>query len=84
MKLPSKSVLLWIFAIIFTILVAEYQKMTGPTYPVKGKLMINNREINYSLYALPKIRKMQKSALISLIKPLLVALNINAIKAMIL
>jgi hypothetical protein len=49
MKFPSKSVLLWIFAIIFTIVVAEYQKMTGPTYPVKGKVMLNNREIKYTL-----------------------------------
>ena len=49
MKLPSKSVLYWIFAVIFTIAVAEYQKMTGPTYPVKGRVTLNKKIIKYKL-----------------------------------
>lgn len=49
MKLPSKSVFYWIFAVIFTLAVAEYQKMTGPTYPVRGKVTLNNKEITYKL-----------------------------------
>jgi hypothetical protein len=49
MKLPSKSVLYWIFAVIFTVMVAEYQKMTGPTYPVKGNVTLNNQNIKYQL-----------------------------------
>jgi len=49
MKLPNRSVLYWVFAVIFTIIVAEYQKMTGPTYPVKGKIILNNQQINYEL-----------------------------------
>lgn len=44
-----KSVLWWIFAVIFTIVAANYQKMTGPTYPVKGKVNFSNQEIRYEL-----------------------------------
>ena len=44
-----KNTLWWVFAVIFTIAIAEYQKMTGPTYPVKGKATINNTEIKYKL-----------------------------------
>lgn len=44
-----KTTLWWVFAVIFTIVIAEYQKMTGPTYPVRGKVMLNNKEIKYKL-----------------------------------
>lgn len=44
-----KATLWWIFAVIFTLAAAEYQKMTGPTYPVKGKTILDNREIKYEL-----------------------------------
>jgi hypothetical protein len=44
-----KTTLWWVFAVIFTIVIAEYQKMTGPTYPVSGKTTINNKEIKYKL-----------------------------------
>lgn len=44
-----KTTLWWVFAVIFTIAIAEYQKMTGPTYPVRGKVMLNNKEIKYKL-----------------------------------
>jgi hypothetical protein len=44
-----KAVLWWIFAVVFTMVAAEYQKMTGPTYPVKGKTTVNNQEITYKL-----------------------------------
>ena len=49
MSLAWKSFLWWIFAVVFTIVAAEYQKMTGPTYPVKGKTTLNNQEIKYKL-----------------------------------
>lgn len=45
----KKYSLFWIFAIYFTVFAAEYQKMTGPTYPVSGKVTLNNNEINYKL-----------------------------------
>jgi hypothetical protein len=44
-----KATLWWIFAILFTIAIALYQKMTGPTYPVSGKVTLNNKEIKYKL-----------------------------------
>lgn len=44
-----KSTFWWIFAIIFTIVIAIYQRKTGPTYPVSGKVMLNQKEIKYKL-----------------------------------
>ena len=44
-----KSVLLWIFAFIFTVFIAAYQRMTGPTYPMGGKVTISGEVIKYSL-----------------------------------
>jgi hypothetical protein len=66
MKVPSKSVLYWIFAVVFTVLVAEYQKMTGPTYPVKGKVVLNKQEIKYQLI---RTAENEANAKISLIVP---------------
>jgi len=44
-----KSLWIWLFAIVFTLAIAVYQKMTGPTYPVTGKVVINKNEIKYRL-----------------------------------
>lgn len=44
-----KSTLLWIFAVLFTIGIAVYQRVTGPTYPVKGSVEIGNHKIDYKL-----------------------------------
>jgi len=44
-----KSTLWWIFAIFFTAGIASYQRMTGPTYPVHGKAIVNQQEIKYKL-----------------------------------
>lgn len=49
MKVSLKSVLWWVFAVVFTVLMARYQKMTGPTYPVSGKVTLNNTTYKYSL-----------------------------------
>jgi hypothetical protein len=40
---------LWILAFLLTISAAVYQRMTGPTYPVRGKSVINSTEIKYRL-----------------------------------
>ena len=40
---------LWIIAILITISSAVYQRLTGPTYPVRGKVQINNTEISFKL-----------------------------------
>jgi len=49
MNTTFKAVLWWIFAVIFTMAAAVYQKRTGPTYPVEGKTAINGQEISYKL-----------------------------------
>ncbi len=49
MSYKMKSILFWIFAVIFTISIAVYQRMTGPTYPKKGSVTIDNMVVNYKL-----------------------------------
>jgi len=49
MNSTLKSTLWWIFAVFFTIAMARYQKMTGPTYPVSGKTTLKGKEIKYIL-----------------------------------
>jgi hypothetical protein len=44
-----KSALLWIFALIFTLIIVIYQRATGPTYPQKGKVELNGVEYKYKL-----------------------------------
>ncbi len=44
-----KSILLWFFAIIFTLAIAVYQRMTGPTYPVRGHTEIGSQSVKYRL-----------------------------------
>ena len=45
----KKSILLWLIAFIFTVLTAVYQRMTGPTYPVSGEVIIEGKPIQYKL-----------------------------------
>ena len=51
MKMNStlKSVFIWFFAVVFTLASAIYQKMTGPTYPVRGHAEIAGQEVKYRL-----------------------------------
>jgi hypothetical protein len=49
MSYKTKSILLWIFAIVFTLGIATYQRMTGPTYPKKGSITIAEKEIKFKL-----------------------------------
>jgi hypothetical protein len=44
-----QSVLFWILAVVITILTAYYQRVTGPTYPVSGKVSLNAKTISYTL-----------------------------------
>lgn len=44
-----KNALIWIFAFVFTVAIAAYQRMTGPTYPVRGKVEIASNTIKYQL-----------------------------------
>lgn len=45
----KRSVLFWILAVIITLLSAYYQRVTGPTYPLSGKISIDNKDIKYHL-----------------------------------
>ena len=45
----SRSVLFWVIAIVITVLSAYYQRVTGPTYPLSGKILIDNEQIDYHL-----------------------------------
>jgi hypothetical protein len=44
-----KSTLLWLFTFLFTAGIAVYQRMTGPTYPVGGKVTLNENVVKYKL-----------------------------------
>jgi hypothetical protein len=49
MALDKKSVGWWVFAVLFTLSIAYYQRTTGPTYPIRGKISINNQVLKYKL-----------------------------------
>jgi hypothetical protein len=44
----KKSVILWIIAILLTIALAVYQRVTGPTYPVSGSVEFAGSNIEYT------------------------------------
>jgi hypothetical protein len=45
----KRSVLFWIIAVVVTLISLVYQRITGPTYPVSGKVVINGKTIAYKL-----------------------------------
>jgi len=45
----KQSVWLWIFAVVFTVFIAYYQRLTGPTHPIKGKIELSGKEYKYKL-----------------------------------
>lgn len=44
-----RKVLFWFLAFIITAASAVYQRMTGPTYPVRGKAELSSGEVRYRL-----------------------------------
>lgn len=44
-----KKIAFWIIAALITVSSAVYQRLTGPTYPIKGKTMIDDSEIAFKL-----------------------------------
>lgn len=62
----NKTIWLWIFSIIFTAGVAIFQRMTGPTYPVKGKVTLDNNVIRFKL---PTTSDMEEGELIKVNVP---------------
>lgn len=43
----TRSVLFWILAVIITILSAVYQRVTGPTYPLSGTVMLDGKAVPF-------------------------------------
>ncbi|MBD3414789.1 MAG: hypothetical protein GF421_10210 [Candidatus Aminicenantes bacterium] len=44
-----RKFLFWLLALVITVSVLVYQRMTGPTYPIQGKVNLDNTEISYQL-----------------------------------
>lgn len=45
----STSILLWVLAVVLTLVISVYQRMTGPTYPLRGTETFKGKEISYRL-----------------------------------
>ena len=45
----KRTILFWILAIVITLVSAYYQRVTGPTYPLSGKINLDGKEISYKL-----------------------------------
>lgn len=45
----GKSAFLWVLAVVITLASVVYQRVTGPTYPLRDKVQIANTEIKYKL-----------------------------------
>ncbi len=58
--------ILWFMAFIITISSAVFQRLTGPTYPIRGKKYIDNSEVSYKLL---RSETVQKDAQVSLTAP---------------
>ncbi|MCX7861492.1 MAG: hypothetical protein N2449_00670 [Bacteroidales bacterium] len=44
-----KNILFWIIAAIITMAAAVFQRLTGPTYPIKGEILLQNKTIRFKL-----------------------------------
>lgn len=42
------NVNLWIIAVLITMVLVVYQRITGPTYPKSGSVMIGNQQVSYT------------------------------------
>lgn len=45
----TKAVLWWIFSFLFMAVIAYYQRATGPTNPIRGKVYISDELVKYKL-----------------------------------
>ena len=45
----KRTTLFWIIAIVVTLISAFYQRVTGPTFPLSGKVVLDGKEIAYKL-----------------------------------
>lgn len=44
-----KKIVFWLLAFVVTIFILVYQRMTGPTYPLKGEVSLAETEISFKL-----------------------------------
>lgn len=49
MKFNTQSILLWVLSFVLMAALGIYQRLTGPTYPVSGNLMMNGQKYPYVL-----------------------------------
>jgi hypothetical protein len=70
-KINKVNLTLWIAAVILTTLSILYQNTTGPTYPKKGDILFNGKQIDY---------KLDRSALINIDCPVKIYTNDSLIK----
>lgn len=49
LRIAKHKTILWLLAVIITLASAVYQRMTGPTYPVRGKITVGDQKISYKL-----------------------------------
>lgn len=49
LKFAHHKILLWLIAFVITAVSAVYQRRTGPTYPIEGKISIGDNIIPFSL-----------------------------------
>jgi len=49
MKKKTYSILLWVLAVVLTLTIFVYQRMTGPTHPVIAEETFKGKEISYRL-----------------------------------
>lgn len=47
--MKSRSWILWTVALTVTLVAAVYQRMTGPTYPARGRVRLGEEEISFRL-----------------------------------
>lgn len=45
----KKAALFWILSIVLTLFLAIYQRVTGPTYPLKGSYTLGGKTVKYEL-----------------------------------
>jgi hypothetical protein len=45
----KKEILFWVIAFALTAFLAIYQRVTGPTYPIKGSFTLENQVVKYDL-----------------------------------
>lgn len=47
--MKKKRIILWIIGLLITLFAAVYQKVTGPTYPKKEKIILNGKDYKLNL-----------------------------------